>query len=65
MAWRSDRRASSTFATTVPSAPSDQYTTNIAFGGADMQFAWITCSLKGLLVKTRWPEPGMRLVYNA
>jgi gluconolactonase len=42
----------------------DPVTTNIAFGGADMRDAWITCSMKGLLVKTRWPEPGMRLVYN-
>jgi gluconolactonase len=43
----------------------DQYTTNIAFGGEDMRVAWITCSTKGLLVKMRWPEPGLRLVYNA
>jgi gluconolactonase len=43
----------------------DQVTTNIAFGGADMRDAWITFSMKGQLVKTRWAEPGMRLVYNA
>jgi gluconolactonase len=42
----------------------DPVTTNIAFGGPDMRDAWITCSMQGLLVKTRWPEPGMRLVYN-
>lgn len=42
----------------------DPYTTNIAFGGADLRDAFITCSMKGLLVKTRWAEPGMRLVYN-
>lgn len=43
----------------------DPVTTNVAFGGADMRDAYITCSMKGLLVKTRWHEPGMRLVYNA
>jgi gluconolactonase len=43
----------------------DQYTTNIAFGGADMRDAYITYSRGGMLVKMRWPEPGMRLVYNA
>ncbi len=41
----------------------DPVTTNIAFGGLDMRDAYITCSMKGLLVKTRWAEPGMRLVY--
>jgi gluconolactonase len=46
-------------------ATGDQVTTNIAFGGADMRDAYITYSMKGLLVKMRWPEPGMRLVYNA
>jgi gluconolactonase len=46
-------------------ATDDPFTTNIAFGGDDMRDAWITLSMKGLLVKTRWPEPGMRLVYNA
>ena len=43
----------------------DQLTTNIAFGGADMRDAFITWSLRGVLVQMRWAEPGMRLVYNA
>jgi gluconolactonase len=43
----------------------DQLTTNIAFGGTDMRDAYITYSLQGMLVKMRWAEPGMRLVYNA
>jgi gluconolactonase len=43
----------------------DPVTTNIAFGGADMCDAWITQSIKGQLVRMRWPEPGMKLVYNA
>lgn len=42
----------------------DRYVTNIAFGGGDMQDAWITFSTKGLLVRTRWDEPGLRLHFN-
>ncbi|MGE3689872.1 MAG: SMP-30/gluconolactonase/LRE family protein [Novosphingobium sp.] len=43
----------------------DRLVTNIAFGGADMMDAWITFSDRGALVKTRWSEPGMKLIYNA
>jgi gluconolactonase len=43
----------------------DRYVTNIAFGGADMQDAWLTFSTLGQLVKVRWDEPGLRLNYNA
>ena len=43
----------------------DRLVTNIAFGGEDMRDAWITFSDRGALVKTRWAEPGMRLIYNA
>lgn len=42
----------------------DRYTTNIAFGGADMQEAWITLASTGLLVKVRWDEPGLKLHFN-
>jgi gluconolactonase len=42
----------------------DPVTTNIAFGGSDMRDAFITLSMKGMLVRMRWDEPGMRLVYN-
>ncbi len=35
-------------------------TTNICFGGADMQDAWITCGASGQLFKARWPRPGLR-----
>ena len=45
-------------------ATGDMLTTNICFGGEDMQDAWITCSSTGRLLKTRWPEPGLRLNYN-
>lgn len=42
----------------------DRYVTNIAFGGADMRDAWLTFSTRGLLVKVRWGEPGLRLNFN-
>jgi gluconolactonase len=49
----------------VSSTPTeDRVTTNLAFGGPDRQWAWITYSMRGLLVKMRWPEPGLRLVYD-
>jgi gluconolactonase len=44
-------------------ATDDIFTTNIAFGGADMQDAYITLSGSGRLVKTRWARPGLRLQY--
>jgi gluconolactonase len=43
----------------------DRLVTNIAFGGPDMSDAWMTYSARGAVVKARWAEPGMRLVYNA
>ena len=43
----------------------DMITTNIVFGGADMQDAWITASATGKLFKTRWPRPGLKLNFNA
>jgi gluconolactonase len=46
-------------------ATDDPVTTNIAFGGSDLRDAFITLSMKGMLVRQRWDEPGMRLVYNA
>jgi len=42
----------------------DRLVTNIAFGGADMQDAWITASSTGSLYRCRWPRPGLRLHYN-
>jgi gluconolactonase len=44
-------------------ATDDVFTTNICFGGADMQDAWITCSGTGRLMKTRWNRPGLKLRY--
>ncbi|WP_422059994.1 SMP-30/gluconolactonase/LRE family protein [Sphingopyxis sp.] len=41
----------------------DIFTTNIAFGGPDMQDAYITLSGTGRLVKTRWARPGLTLQY--
>ncbi len=43
----------------------DRLVTNVAFGGPDMMDAYVTYSESGALVKVRWHEPGMRLVYNA
>jgi gluconolactonase len=45
-------------------ATDDPVTTNIAFGGTEMRDAFITLSMKGMLVRMRWHEPGMRLVYS-
>jgi gluconolactonase len=42
----------------------DRYVTNIAFGGEDMRDAYLTFSTRGLLIKTRWDEPGLRLNFN-
>ena len=42
----------------------DRVTTNICFGGDDMRDAYITLSGSGRLIRTRWPEPGLRLNFN-
>lgn len=42
-------------------ATDDIFTTNIAFGGADMMDAYICLSGSGRLVKTRWARPGLML----
>lgn len=42
-------------------ATDDIFTTNIAWGGADMRDAYITLSGSGRLVTTRWARPGLRL----
>lgn len=39
----------------------DVFTTNICFGGRDMQTAYITLSGIGRVVSMRWPRPGLRL----
>jgi gluconolactonase len=43
----------------------DLVTTNICFGGEDMQTAWITASSTGRLYRCRWPRPGLKLNFNA
>ena len=40
-------------------------TTNIAFGGEDLQTAYITLSSTGKLIKATWPTPGLRLNFQA
>lgn len=42
----------------------DSSVTNIAFGGRDMQTAYITFAATGRLVRMRWDEPGLRLHFN-
>jgi len=39
----------------------DTHCTNLCFGDADLQTAWITCSHTGKLVKRRWARPGLQL----
>jgi gluconolactonase len=43
----------------------DVYPTNICFGGPDLKTAYITLSAGGELAVMDWPEPGLRLNYNA
>ena len=43
----------------------DPLTTNLCFGGADRQTAFITASSTGKLYKCRWPRPGLKLAFNA
>jgi gluconolactonase len=44
-------------------ATDDIFTTNICFGGNDMQDAWICLSGTGRLAKLRWARPGLKLHY--
>jgi gluconolactonase len=43
----------------------DLMTTNLAFGGDDMQDVWITASSTGSIYRTRWPRPGLKLAFCA
>lgn len=43
----------------------DLFTTNLCFGGADMQDVWITASSTGRIYKARWPRPGLKPAYTA
>jgi gluconolactonase len=38
--------------------------TNICFGGADRQDAWVTCGASGQLFMTRWPRRGLPLHFE-
>lgn len=44
-----------------PAMEADGAVTNICFGGDDMRTAYITCSVTGVLLRCRWPRPGLRL----
>ncbi|CAN5443407.1 hypothetical protein BH09PSE4_BH09PSE4_20410 [soil metagenome] len=41
----------------------DIFTTNICWGGPDLQTAYITLSGTGKLVSVEWPRPGLKLAY--
>lgn len=43
----------------------DPFVTNICFGEAGLNEAWITLSGTGKLAKCTWPEPGLKLNYYA
>jgi gluconolactonase len=43
----------------------DERVTNIAFGDPDMRTAFITMSNAGKLIAARWPEPGLKLNFQA
>jgi gluconolactonase len=42
----------------------DRMVTNLCFGGADMRDAYLTLSGTGQLIRTRWPEAGLKLNFN-
>ncbi len=42
----------------------DRYCTNLCFGGAEMDEAFITLSSTGRVVKAKWPRKGLRLNYQ-
>lgn len=42
----------------------DMCTTNLCFGGSDMQDVWVTSSSRGRILKARWPRPGLKLFGN-
>ena len=43
----------------------DLWVTNICFGGPDLRTAYVTLSGTGRLASMPWPEPGLRLAYEA
>lgn len=43
----------------------DLFTTNLCFGGADLQDVWITASSTGMIYKGRWPRPGLKPAFCA
>ena len=49
---------------TLPEELADGAVTNVCFGGADLQTAYVTCSITGRLISCRWPRPGLRLAFQ-
>jgi gluconolactonase len=48
-----------------PIMAADGAVTNICFGGDDLRTAYVTCSVTGLLLRCRWPRPGLRLNWQS
>jgi gluconolactonase len=46
-------------------ALADPLVTNICWGGSNMKTAYVTASGTGKLLAIDWPQPGLRLAYNA
>jgi gluconolactonase len=49
----------------LPDGLRDPMLTNLCFGGPDLRTAYITLSRSGLLVRCRWPVPGLPLAFAA
>ena len=43
----------------------DMFCTNLCFGGPELKTAYLTLSGSGKLVSMPWPDPGLRLAYEA
>jgi gluconolactonase len=48
---------------TLPEELHDPLTTNLCFGGPNLETAYVTLTTKGLLVSIPWPVPGLALSY--
>lgn len=47
----------------LPAALDDAAVTNIAFGGENLQTAYLTGSISGRLLRCTWPRPGLALAF--
>jgi gluconolactonase len=47
----------------MPAPLTDNWVTNLCFGGTDLCTAYITLGQTGRLISCPWPEPGLKLAY--